>query len=185
MDKESHMSPKYGTSTYRGVVIKSCLTKLIAWWRHQMETFSALLALCAGNSPVPGEFPSQRPVTRSFDIFFDLRPNKRLSKQCGWWFETPSWSLWRQCNWSYRAHGSIPLIHWGRVTHIYGGNLTFNGSDNGLSPGRHQAIICINAGLVLIAPLGTNFSEILIEIQTFLLNKKIWKCHLQTVDHFV
>ena len=40
-----------------------------AWWRHQMEAFSALLALCAGNSPVPGEFPSQRPVTRSFDIF--------------------------------------------------------------------------------------------------------------------
>ena len=38
------------------------------WWRHQMETFSALLAICAGNSPVPGEFPSQRPVTRSFDV---------------------------------------------------------------------------------------------------------------------
>ena len=44
-----------------------------------METFSALLAICAGNSPVPGEFPSQRPVTRSFDVFFDLRLNKRLS----------------------------------------------------------------------------------------------------------
>ena len=42
------------------------------WWRHQMETFSALLAFWAGNSPVPGEFPSQRPVTRSFDISFDL-----------------------------------------------------------------------------------------------------------------
>ena len=40
------------------------------WWRHQMETFSALLAICAGNSPVPGEFPTQRPVTRSFDVFF-------------------------------------------------------------------------------------------------------------------
>ena len=45
-----------------------------------METFSALLAICAGNSPVPGEFPAQRPVTRSFDILFDLRLNKRLSK---------------------------------------------------------------------------------------------------------
>ena len=54
--------------------------------------------LC-GNSPVPGEFPTQRPVTRSFDVFFDLRLNKRLSKQSwGWWFETPPWSLWRQCN---------------------------------------------------------------------------------------
>ena len=51
-----------------------------AWWRHQMETFSALLALCAGNSPVTGEFPSQRSVTRSFDAFFDLRLYKRLRK---------------------------------------------------------------------------------------------------------
>ena len=64
-----------------------------------MEPFSALLALCAGNSPVPGEFPAQRPVTRSFDVFFDQCLNKRLSKQpWGWWFDTPSWSLWRQCN---------------------------------------------------------------------------------------
>ena len=51
------------------------------WWRHKMETFSALLALCAGNSPVTGEFPAQSPVTRSFDIFFNLRPKKSLSKQ--------------------------------------------------------------------------------------------------------
>ena len=56
-----------------------------------METFPALLALCAGNSPVTGEFPSQRPVTRAFDVFFDLILNKRLSKQSwGWWFDTPS-----------------------------------------------------------------------------------------------
>ena len=69
------------------------------WWRHQMETNSALLALCAENSPVPGEFPAQRPVTRSFDVYFDLRPNKRLSKQSwGWWLETISCSLWRHCN---------------------------------------------------------------------------------------
>ena len=50
------------------------------WWRHQMETFSALLAICARNSLVPGEFPTQRPVTQSFDVFFDLHPNKWLSK---------------------------------------------------------------------------------------------------------
>ena len=49
------------------------------WWRHQMETLSALLALCAGNSPVTGEFSPQRPVTRSFDAFFDLGLNKRLT----------------------------------------------------------------------------------------------------------
>ena len=65
------------------------------WWRHQMETLSALLAICVGNSP-GGEFPAQRPETRSFDIFFDLRLNKRLSKQSwGWWFETLSRQLWR------------------------------------------------------------------------------------------
>ena len=64
-----------------------------------METFSALLAICAGNSPVPGEFPTQRPVTQSFDVFFDVRPNKQLSKQSwGWWFETLSPSLWRHRN---------------------------------------------------------------------------------------
>ena len=71
----------------------------LTWWRHQMETFSVLLALCAGNSPVPGEFPTQRPVTRSFDVFFDLRLNKQVSKQSwGWRFEPASSSLWRQCN---------------------------------------------------------------------------------------
>ena len=54
-----------------------------SWWRHQMEVFSTLLFFCAGNSLVTGEFPSQRPVARSFDIFFDvdIRPNKPLSKQ--------------------------------------------------------------------------------------------------------
>ena len=60
-----------------------------------METFWALLAICAGNSPVPGEFPTQRTVTRSFDVFFDLCLNKWLSKQWwGWWFETLSHPLW-------------------------------------------------------------------------------------------
>ena len=69
------------------------------WWRHQMETFSALLDLCAGNSPVYGEFPVQRPVTRSFDVFFDLYLIKRLRKHSrGWWFETLSRPLWRHCN---------------------------------------------------------------------------------------
>ena len=56
-------------------------TVQITWWRHQMKTFSALLAICAGKSTVSGEFPAQRPVTRSFDAFFDRRLNKRLSKQ--------------------------------------------------------------------------------------------------------
>ena len=70
-----------------------------SWWRHQMETFSTLLALCEGNSPVTREFPSQRPVTRSLDVFFHRDLNKRLSKQSRrWWFETLSCSLRRHCN---------------------------------------------------------------------------------------
>ena len=70
-----------------------------SWRRHQMKTFSALVAFCEGNSPGTGGFPSQRPVTRSFDVFFDLRLNKRLSEP-SWrrWFETPPCPLWRQCN---------------------------------------------------------------------------------------
>ena len=64
-----------------------------------MKIFSALLVLLMGNYPVTGEFPTQRPVTWSFDVFFNLRLNLRLSKQSlGWWFETPSRSLWRHCN---------------------------------------------------------------------------------------
>ena len=63
------------------------------------------------------------------------------------------------------------LTHWGRVTHICARKLTIIGSDNGLSPGRRQAIIWTNAGILLSGPLGTNFSEILIEIQTFSLKK--------------
>ena len=64
-----------------------------------METLSASLALCAGNSPVTGEFPSQRPVPRSFDALFDLRLDKWLSEQSRRrWFRTPSRSLWCHCN---------------------------------------------------------------------------------------
>ena len=61
------------------------------------------------NSPASGEVPAQRPVTRNFDVFFDLRPNKRLSKQWwGWWFETPSSPLWRHCN----------VYHKGNLAHV-------------------------------------------------------------------
>ena len=63
------------------------------------------------------------------------------------------------------------LTHWGRVTHISIGNLTIVGSDNGLSPGRRQAIIWTNAAILLIGPLGTNFSGMLSEIHTFSFKK--------------
>ena len=63
------------------------------------------------------------------------------------------------------------LTHWGRVTHICIGNLTIIGSDNGLSPGRRRAITWTNVGILLIGPLGTNFSEMLIETHTFSFKK--------------
>ena len=66
-----------------------------------MEIFSALLAICAGNSPVPGEFPTQRPVTRSFDVFFDLRLNN------DWVNNVEAGDLRR-----YRAHYNVTVMHW-------------------------------------------------------------------------
>ena len=66
----------------------------VIWWKH----FPRYGPLC-GNSTATGEFPTQRPVTRSFDVFFDPRLNKRLNKQSwGWWFGMPSHPLWRHCN---------------------------------------------------------------------------------------
>ena len=87
-----------------------CLTKparFYPWWRHQMEIISALLDIFAGNSPAP----AQRPVTRSFDVFFDMRLNKRLIKQWrGWWFETLSPPLWRLYNTIWQWGRDIPGI---------------------------------------------------------------------------
>ena len=75
-------------NTHQEILINIWVT-ICTWWRHQMETFAALLAIWAGNSPVTGEFPAQRPVTRSFVVFFDLHLNKRLSKQ--WWVRLVIW----------------------------------------------------------------------------------------------
>ena len=78
-----------------------CLAMFLCMQQIEYMMTFALLAICAGNSPVPGEFPAQKPVTQSFDVFFDLRLNKRLRKQSwGWWFET------------HRAHYDvIVMIH--------------------------------------------------------------------------
>ena len=83
----------------RLLIVMLVTQKHQSWWRHQMKTFSELLTLCAGNAPVIGEFPWQRPVTRIFDALFDLALNERLSKQSRrWWFETPLCPLWCHCN---------------------------------------------------------------------------------------
>ena len=95
------------------------------------------------------------------------------------------WKLWGTCsNWTMHSTAGtwevipnmlIAWTHWGRVTYIRVGKLTIIVSDNGLSPGRRQAIIWINVGILLIWPLGTNFSEILIGIQTFSFKKMYLK----------
>ena len=73
--------------------------QLSSRWRHQMETFSALPAFYEWNPPVSGGFHSQRPVTRSLDVFFDVRLNKPLGKQSRRrWLDTPLRPLWRLCN---------------------------------------------------------------------------------------
>ena len=86
------------------------------WWRHatmMMSSNGNISHVCAGNSPVTGQFPTQRSVTRSFDVFFDLRMNKQLSKQSwGWWFETSSCSLWRHRN-DASAFRIIDTHHYG------------------------------------------------------------------------
>ena len=125
-------------------------------WRYQIEAFSALLAIYEGHPPVTSGFPSQRPVTWSFD----LRLSKRLSKQTKrWWYETPLRSLWPHCNgYDVRQisfydgkslHRNVSTVTMlfvlglstNSMTHICLNILTNISSDNVLSPGRRQAII--------------------------------------------
>ena len=97
---------------------------------------------------------------------------KILNAKLGKIISVPAWlSLYIFTYQSIQLQNFISLTHWGRVTHICVSKLTIIGSDNGLSPGRCQAIIWTNAGLLLIGPLGINISEILIEILTFSFKK--------------
>ena len=86
--------------------------------------------------------------------------------------QTAQHALYRTAWWSQSERLWMgPLTHWGPVTHICVFNLTIISSDNGLSPGRRQAIIRANAGILLIGPLGINFSGILFGIQAFSFKK--------------
>ena len=103
-----------------------------------METFSASLAICAGNSPVTGEFPAQRPVTRSFDVFFDLRLILRLNKnhQAGDLIETISRPLWRHPNVNDVNRTSVCFESWNTIEHfVYNAfvNMLFVRTSVGLS----------------------------------------------------
>ena len=107
------------------------------------------------------------------EMLLDLTDDKSTLVQVMAWCRQASSHYLSQC-WSRSVSAkiaSILLTHWGRVTHIFVGNLTSLGPDNGLSPGRHQSIIWSDAGILLIGPLGTNFSEILIDIHTFSFTK--------------
>ena len=100
----------------------------IPWWRHQMKTVSALLVLYEGNPQVTGGFPSQRPVTRSFDGFFDVRLNKRLGKQL--WFERHS----AHCDVTVRiVHNIVNIKALEAIRHV--------------SKAQHKTIIHVKPGL--------------------------------------
>ena len=95
----------------------------------------------------------------------EISPGPDSGHNTAWACSDTWWTIRRfPCN-------STLITHWGRVKHICVGNLTTIGSDNGLMPGRRQAIICTNAGILLTGPWGRNFSEILIEINIFSFKK--------------
>ena len=79
-----------------------------SWWRHQMETIFAFLVICEGNPPVTGGFPSQRPVTRGFDVFFDLRLNKRSRRQ---WFVMLVYKYRKSVLWTVTKNATLLLFH--------------------------------------------------------------------------
>ena len=115
--------------------------------------------MCPSAHRVCSEPGGQKPVL-SLSLAFDLGHGYKLHLHKIMGYNCPSMPF---LQW--------PLTHWGRVTHICFGKLTIIGSDNGLSPGRRQAIIWTNAGILLIGPLGTNFSEIIIKIDTISFKK--------------
>ena len=88
------------TTSHIAVIPSNSMGLLVMMSSSNGNIFRVTSALlCSGNTPVADEFPSQRPVTRSFDIFFYLCLNNRLSKQSrDWWYQAPLRPLWRHCN---------------------------------------------------------------------------------------
>ena len=131
-----------------------------------------VICLCEGKSPVTGELPAQR-ASNVEHISLWWRHHVLRSPAIARLEginngNTPIWHFdLLEIVWHQPQTLIVTLTHWSRVTHICVVKLTLISSDNGLSPERRQAIIWTNAGILLIGPLGTNFSDILIEIQTF------------------
>ena len=138
---------------------------------------------------------------RFIKIIVWLSPWLLLSdRACHQWLLLLTWFSFNPCflihvwgvrscifNLACNSHHCFTCVstHWGRVTHKCVGTLTSMGSDNGLSPGRRQTIIWANNGILLIGPLGTSFSEILLEFIHFHSRTCIWKCRLENGGHFV
>ena len=118
---------------------------------------------------------SAKPLPEPVLAYCQLDSWEQISLKFEWeFYHFHSWKcIWNghQPKWQPFCPGRDELTHWGRVTHICVSDLTIIGSDNGLSPGRRQAIIRTNAGIMLKRPLGTNFGEILIKILLFSFKK--------------
>ena len=157
-----------------------CLLNRLFGCRSKKTSKLGVTSLCEGNQPVTGGFPTQR-ASNAENVSIWLRHCVMQCRRNG----IGPWGI-RNNYWTKGITTEMPfdhncgnvfmcstdyLTHWGRVTHIYVGKLTIIGSDNGLSPGRRQAIIWTNAGILLIRPIGTNFSEILSEIHSFSFKK--------------
>ena len=139
-------------------------------WKHQCSTS---LSLYQGIQQLPVDcplvtsgFPTQR-ANNAESISMTWSSDKNPSYAVSF---LPANGLAMQGAKAMKSTG-MALTHWGRVTHICISKLTIIGSDNGLSPGRCQAIIWTNAGILIIGPLRTNFSEILFGVQTFSFRK--------------
>ena len=153
--------------------------------RRQMETFSALLAYCAGRPPHKGQWRGALMFSLicNSTVFQQQTMKKIINAQHYWTLceanplvtgEFPSQKA--SNGGKSPCHGVVLSLFWqGWMTHIRISKRTIIGSDNGLAPARRQAIIWTNAGILLITPLGTNFSEILIEIYIFSFKKMHWK----------
>ena len=138
----------------------AALVQIITMTSSNGNIFRVTGFLC-GEFAGPGEIPTHRPMTRSFDVFFDLRLNKRLSKQpWGWWFATPSWPLWRQCN------DALALIRWQAIVWTNGGLVCWR---------IYASLASVSSDIINISMM-TNFSACLLGID-------LSKCSNQLIYH--
>ena len=171
-----------------------CLLNRLFRRRSKKTSKLCVTGLCAGNSPWTGEFPAQRSSNaenvsiwwRHHDLCNHNTRKQNTTWPCAYHMGCIVWNYIPHLYLHQRGHRkhffSRPfyLIHWGRVTHIWAGNLAIIGSDNGLSPGRHRAIIWTNAGILSTRQTGNKLqwnvnqnSEFFIQENAF--EKVVWK----------